>query len=597
MNEEFLLFKTLCKTLEEISLTKKRLEIQEILANYFKKLKENSPEWLISACYLCLGKFLPDHYNTELGVGETLLVKAISDFTNRSVKLIREEHRKTGDYGVIAAKYRANQLSFFKKKDLTIIQVHDDLKKIAYETGNKSQQVKQRIILAMISNTEKEETKYLIRILEGKLKIGLALKTVLISLGLSFYYEDSVELIKYAYNCRPVFEFLIPKLYNEGVHSLRNIGIEPGVPIKPMLAQPTKNITSAMTRIKGDIFTCEYKYDGERAQIHKKGKNYKIYSRNSEDLTEKYPDLCENLKYICKEDYDFILDGEIVAYDLETKKILSFQTLTTRKRKNVSLKDIKIAVCVFTFDVLYFKESLIEKSLEERRKAFDKNFTEKEGKFMFVRKIDCNTVEEIDSFFNKSVEENCEGIMIKNLKENSEYTPSRRCYNWIKLKKDYLTGLADTFDLVVLGCYYGKGKRTGAYGGFLMGCYNDELEKYETVCKLGTGFDDEKLASLFNKLSKKVIDKPVDLIYKEGTQPDLWIQPEEIWEVQAAGLSLSPVYTAGSSSLGNGLSLRFPRFIRERDDKNVESSTNSSQVVKMYYSLEKNDEFDLSEEY
>ncbi|XP_026475676.1 DNA ligase 1-like [Ctenocephalides felis] len=122
--------------------------------------------------------------------------------------------------------------------------------------------------------------------------------------------------------------------------------------------------------------------------------------------------------------------------------------------------------------------------------------------------------------------------------------------------------MADSFDLIVLGCYYGKGKRTGNYGGFLMGCYNDELGKFET----------------------------------EGTQPDVWIEPEEIWEVEAAGLSSSPVYTAGSSSLGSGLSLRFPRFIREREDKNVDSSTNSSQIVKMYYNLERGENFDSSDE-
>lgn len=321
---ESLLFKEFSNMLENISQTKKRLEIQKILSDYFTRLKKESPQAIVSACYLCLGKFLPDHFNTELGVGETMLIKIISEFTNKSIKSLREEHRKTGDYGVIAAKYRANQLSMFEKKDLTIIQVHEGLKRIAKEAGNKSQISKNRIILSLVSNTEKIETKYLIRILEGKLKIGLALKTVLISLGITFQFDNSIEVIKYAYNCKPVFESLIPLLLNKDTKSLNNLGIEPGIPIKPMLAYPSKNITAAMKKIKGR-FVCEYKYDGERAQIHKINDSYFIYSRNSENLTEKYPDLKEGLNLICNNKNNFIVDAEVVAFDLEAKKSYLFK--------------------------------------------------------------------------------------------------------------------------------------------------------------------------------------------------------------------------------------------------------------------------------
>ncbi|KAL0265983.1 UNVERIFIED_CONTAM: hypothetical protein PYX00_011700 [Menopon gallinae] len=446
------------------------------------------------------------------------------------------------------------------------------------------------------------ETKYLIRIFEGKLKIGLALKTILISLSFATSNSDEAkdsENLKTAYNCQPSFETIVPLLLRYGSKDIHNhVGIKPGIPLKPMLAQPIKNITTAFKRLS-DCFTCEYKYDGERAQIHKYDNTFKVYSRSSEDLTNKYPDLHDVLKNISKSDVDFVLDSEIVAFDVDKNEFLPFQILSTRKRKNVNINQIKVSICIYAFDILYFNNnSVINNKLCERRKILFDNFNEIVGKFRFVTFMNCSSVEEVDSFFNKSIKDNCEGLMIKNLEASSEYTPSKRCYNWIKIKKDYVAGMSDSLDLIVLGCYHGKGKRTGSYGGFLMGCYNDEDDKFETICKLGTGFTDETLSALYNKLKPLEITYPQNIVDKGSLDPDIWIEPKYVWEIQASGFSLSPIYSAGKTLLdGKGLSLRFPRFIRERCDKNIKDSTLSSQIALMYKSEVRDETNNDSDDY
>lgn len=163
-------------------------------------------------------------------------------------------------------------------------------------------------------------------------------------------------------------------MLKHGVFKLReNCELQPGVPLKPMLAKPTKSITEVLDRFEGKDFTCEYKYDGERAQIHyvahdspqefataapAAGKTdtgiANIFSRNSEDLSKKYPDILAKLPSWVKEGTkSFVLDCETVAWDVVEKKVLPFQQLMTRKRKDVKVEDVKVQVCVFAFDMLF----------------------------------------------------------------------------------------------------------------------------------------------------------------------------------------------------------------------------------------------------
>jgi DNA ligase-1 len=400
-----------------------------------------------------------------------------------------------------------------------------------------------------------------------------------------------------------------------GLSNLReNCKLRPGVPLKPMLAKPTKSITEVLDRFDNKDFTCEYKYDGERAQIHfvahdspqqyatavpQVGKSQKgianIFSRNSEDLSKKYPDILVKLPTWVKEDTkSFVLDCETVAWDVVEKKVLPFQQLMTRKRKDVDVKDIKVKVCVFAFDLLFLNgEALVNKPFRERREKLHTSFTPIEGEFAFAAYGNTNELEQIQQLLEESVKASCEGLMVKMLDGvESHYEPSRRSQNWLKVKKDYLAGVGDSLDLVVLGAYYGRGKRTSWYGAFLLACYNPHTQNYETVCNIGTGFSEEILAHFHEKLSEIVIDKPKPF-YEHSVgnkdQPDVWFEARYVWEVKTADLTLSPRYKAAASEVsggGKGISLRFPRFIKERDDKKPNQATTSRAVAEMYQKQE-----------
>ena len=388
--------------------------------------------------------------------------------------------------------------------------------------------------------------------------------------------------------------------------------LQPGVPLKPMLAKPTKSITEVLDRFEGKHFTCEYKYDGERAQIHyvapeamaefpaaettlqKDSKAFKglasIFSRNSEDLSKKYPDILQKLDtWIKPSTKSFVLDCETVAWDLEQKKVLPFQQLMTRKRKDVKAEDIKVKVCVFAFDILFYNgEATVKKSLRERRELLHQAFEPVEGEFAFAQYGDAEDIEHIQTLLDESVKASCEGLMVKMLDtQESGYEPSKRSRNWLKVKKDYLSGIGDSLDLVVLGAYHGKGKRTSWYGAFLLAAYNPSTQNYETVCNIGTGFSEQILEEFHTQLEEHVIDRPKPFFNHSSVkndQPDVWFDARFVWEVKTADLTLSPRYRAAIDEMGvnKGISLRFPRFIKQRDDKKPDEATTTRAVAEMY---------------
>jgi DNA ligase-1 len=159
-----------------------------------------------------------------------------------------------------------------------------------------------------------------------------------------------------------------------------------------------------------------------------------------------------------------------------------------------------------------------------------------------------------------------------------------------KLKRDYLAGQVDSFDLVPVGAYWGKGKRAGRYGAFLLACRAEEAggEALQTVCKLGSGFSDadvDGLAAWFaaNGLVRDSPAPELDLgAMAKGRQPDVWLEPAAVWEVLAAEISESPTYSAARAPGGRGLALRFPRFVRARDDKRVRDASVGAQIMSAY---------------
>jgi DNA ligase-1 len=458
------------------------------------------------------------------------------------------------------------------------------------------------------------------------------------------------DTLKAVFSELPSFDMIVPALLRGGVAAARaECQLTPGMPVTPMLAKPTKGVGEVLTRLEGIAFTSEWKYDGERAQVHKMpggGSGHRIFSRNHEETTGKYPDLATILSdaehaggdnwtpldAAVKEDpaaleavmaddvdaaiaasqsayeeslklfpagvaasglADFIIDGEVIAYDPETDALLPFQRLSNRARKNVTLENVKVPVVYAAFDLLYLHgQSLLQVPLEVRRTLLKRFFKEVPGKFRFAVGYDTfsGDTDALRAQLDAAVEGHCEGLMVKTLRDNATYEPSRRSLNWLKLKKDYMDGLTDSLDLVVVAGWYGKGKRTGTYGAYLLACYDEDEGEFQAITKVGTGFSDEALAShtaVFNTerdLVRSECPRNVRMSVNFRTVPDAWFEPKIVWEVKAADLSISPVYTAaiGRVDPAKGIALRFPRFLRVRDDKSAEQATNSAQVESMY---------------
>ncbi|KAL2938486.1 DNA ligase 1, partial [Bienertia sinuspersici] len=403
------------------------------------------------------------------------------------------------------------------------------------------------------------------------------------------------KIVKQVFSLVPVYDKIIPALLGDGVWNLsKNCMFTPGIPIGPMLAKPTNGVSEIIDKFQDMVFTCEYKYDGERAQIHfMEGGNVEIYSRNAERNTGKFPDVVASLPRFKKPSVNsFVLDCEIVAYDREKQKILPFQVLSTRARKNVVMSEIKVDVCVYAFDILYLNgKPLLQEQLDVRRKHLYDSFVEDPGFFQFATILTSNDLEEIQKFLDAAVNASCEGLIIKTLEKEATYEPSKRSNNWLKLKKDYMDSVGDSLDLVPIGAFHGRGKRTGVYGAFLLGCYDSSNEEFQSICKIGTGFSEAVLEERSSSLRSKVIPIPKSYYrYGDTLKPDVWFEPSEVWEVKAADLTISPVHRAAVGIVDNdkGISLRFPRLVRLREDKAPEDATSSDQVAEMYRSQANN---------
>lgn len=564
----------------------------------FLRLIRDAPDDLAKVVYLALSRLGPTYEGLELGLGEALLVKAIASTTGRAPQKIRQELSERGDLGLVAQASRANQTVMMKPRPLTVEHMFKVLKEIATASGLNATARKLERVQGLFVACQGAESKYLFRLLEGKLRIGLAEQTLLAAVAQAAAEHhgdtdcDPVAIVKRVYSALPTYDRLIPAVLRYGVKALpEHCRLEPGIPLKPMLAFPTKSLGEVLDRFEGRRFTCEYKYDGERAQIHRlpDGRTL-VFSRNSENMTQKYPDLIGFLDQIAAEaTREYVIDCEVVAWDPQAQRLLPFQILSTRKRKDVTADNIEVRVCLFAFDMLYLNgASLLESPLADRRRALTAALHPVPGHFYFAQHSDGSSVEEIQGFLEESIEHGCEGLMVKTLEEGSTYEPSRRSHKWLKVKKDYLEGCGDSLDLVVIGGYLGRGKRKGVYGGYLLACYDPDAEEYQAICKIGTGFSEADLEAQMAFFRAHIVPDGPRSYYRctEGVKPDVWFEPVQVWEVKAADFSISPVYSAawGHVEPGKGVSLRFPRFLRIRDDKGPEEATTAEQVADMYQS-------------
>ncbi|CAI5730356.1 unnamed protein product [Hyaloperonospora brassicae] len=685
-------FESLCHTFRAVERVRSsRVTSARILAHGYRQLLSlPTAQELASALYLTASQLAPPYEGVELQFGAKSFVKMLKPLeapleeqVANSTQTLEQVLASFPDYGLAVHALLDNgrvALPALKETDseLRIQAVHAELMAMAQDEGAGKVARQQQRALKLLQQCRGSEARVcLVRMLAHQnLRIGMGEKSILLALAMastplsedsaqgldddtrSAQEKDWVDCVTLAYAQQPNYSTLAQLVHSSQHESdlkqrmewLRNeTRPATGVPVLTMSAYPTSSVEAVLDRIAKSAdrtATCEYKYDGARVQVHlsladdsRKQSVRRIFSRNMEDVTERFSSLLDVLEMrvkargvevqgLCSVD-SLIVEGEVVALDRVTGTFRPFQVLQTKTTTEF---------CLFLFDVLAVNDkSLLQKPLRSRRALLRALLEEEPGYIEFVEHVDIS-VASCDGTRNgpalarkclaKAVASGCEGLMIKLLDgEESQYKAGRRSYAWMKLKHDYIrdeparrkkksavvnardngTFLADTLDLVPIGAFYGKGRRAGVFGSFLMATYNSTSGKFETIGKVGTGFSDASLIEVAAHLRKLVL--PATECVPEqywscairSSHPDVWLSPEEVWEIKATQLTESSSYTCGASTSADsvdaatprkGLALRFPRFIRFRPDKKPVQATESEQVAELFQQQQQRNHID-----
>ena len=574
-------FTDIAKMFDRLESTSARLEMTAILADFFK---DCNPDDLRSIIYLSQGKLHPDFYGVELGMADKLVLRAIAFTSGTKDSKVEEMWVKEGDPGAVAEKLigTKKQMTLFSEP-LTLDRVVKGLTLIETAEGKDSQDKKMKHLANLLHDSGPLEARYLCRIVTGRMRIGASTMTILDALSIAFATKEDRGSVERAFNVTCDLGLVAETICRSGIDGIQRIQVTIGNPIKVMLAERLPSIGEVVSKMGGEC-AIEYKYDGIRAQVHIGKDSVKIYSRRLEDLTPNFPDIAQALREHFK-GTEAIIEGECVAVDAETGYMQSFQEVTHRRRKHGMDDAVKeVPVRIFMFDMLYVDgKDMTTTPYLQRRSALTEWFDISDNVQMSTMRI-VHSEDEGEEFFEEAITARCEGVMAKSISDDSIYRAGSRGFLWIKYKKDYQENLTDSFDLAVVGAFYGMGKRAGKYGALLMASYDPEIGRFGTVCKLGTGFDDAFLDGMPALLDGyKTSKRPSSLDAK--MIPDVWFEPHVVLEVVAAEITVSPNHTAGMGMIkdDSGLGIRFPRFTgRVRDDKDAEQCTTVQEIMKMY---------------
>lgn len=590
-------FSILSESFDKMESTRKRLELTQFLVELFEK----TPHDVISKIvYLIQGKLRPDFEGIELGVSEKLVLRAARKSLGTNEKDIIETLNKVGDLGTTISKVLerktqtglfdfafdsgAHDEASFDAKSNTVERIYEILWDISQleGAGKNVQDKKINFISSLWNKCKPTEVKFVTKLLLGTLRLGVAENTVMDALAIAFTGDkENRKKLQYAYNVSSDLGKVAETVATKGMEGIEKFEITLFNPIRPMLADRVKSEAEAIEKM-GNEFAAEYKLDGERVQLHIEGDKVVLFSRSLENIEIYYPDIMEKIPKNIQAD-NIILEAEAVAINENTGDFLPFQELMHRRRKYKIEKAItKYPITVNFFDVLYCNgRNCMELSYKERREKLEKHVKEDEFAKYIPMKIVKNECD-IEDFMENSINAGSEGLMLKML--DKPYQAGSRGSHWLKLKREYRNELGDSLDLVVIGGYFGKGRRTGNYGTLLLATYDEDEDNFPSICKVGTGFTDESLDQLYQILNPKVSIKKNPRIISE-MEADVWFEPELVIEVVASEITLSPIHKAALNMVrkNTGLALRFPKFTGKiRVDKAVEDASTNEEVITLY---------------
>ena len=547
-------------------------------------LRQTPDEVLPTVCYLCQGQVAPEFAGVDLGLAEKLAVRAVATAVDVSLDEVVAAVRATGDLGQ-ATEELLQVRAADRPTSLQVEHVVDTLHEIARAEGTGSQGRKLELLTGLLVQATPLEGRYLLRLVTRNLRLGIGTPTVLDALAIVHAggRKDRPELER-AYNICCDLGLVAATLVSGGLDAVARLRVRPGHPARVMLAQRLSDAAEILAKLGGSC-AAEHKYDGMRVQAHLTADGtVELFTRRQERVSAQFPDVVTLLGSGLRP-REAIVEGEIVAYDAAAGELRPFQEVMFRRRRHgIEQAAQDVPVGLFCFELLYADgEDLTDRPYPERRAALADALILSD-RLQLTTSLQVSEPEALDAAFTQAVADGCEGLVCKATGPASGYRAGARGWSWIKLKRDYRTELADTVDLVVVGAYAGRGRRTGSYGAVLLAAYDPDTELYRTVGRCGAGFTDADLAVLPERLAPLI--RPDRHPRVDSRVPaDLWCEPGLVLEVLSAELTISPNHTAGWDQLqpDSGLAMRFPRFTgRWRDDKEPQDATTTGQLVDLF---------------
>jgi DNA ligase-1 len=557
-------YSVLADTYEKLENISAKLEKTHIVAEL---LKRTTTELLPRVVLLLNGGVFPSWSKEELGVANQLMKRSIAKACGIHIDDVVKAFNKTGDLGKAVEEFAKNRKqTILGRKELTIEKVFSNIQSISKQTGGGSQERKLNLISELLAQANSKEARYIVRTILGELRVGVAEGIIRDAIAESF--NISSEEVENAWFLNPDYGEIARIAKEKGKVGLKKVKIELGKPIMVLLAEKAPSLEDAINSF--DRVALEYKYDGARFLIHKKGDDkIWIFTRRLENVTKAFPDVVE----ICKKSLrtkNCIVDGEALAIDKKTGRPLPFQMLSQRIKRKYDIENTikEIPVELNLFDIVYLNgKILFDSSLEKRRKILKEIVKEIPGKIQLAKQLVTKDLKEAEAFYKESLEAGQEGLIVKNLE--AKYQPGRRVAGgWLKVKP-----VLESLDLAIIGATWGTGKRAGWLGSYILGCRDPDTGKFLECGMLGTGVKEKKtdsedvtLADL-TKLLKPNIES------EKGNE--VKIKPKIVIEVSYEEIQKSPTYSSGYA-------LRFPRFLRIRWDKGSDEADDLDRIKRIF---------------
>ncbi|KAM8975377.1 DNA ligase 4 [Pelodytes ibericus] len=573
-------FAHLCYTLEKIQKSKSRPDKSNVFRQFVdswrkfhQALHKNNPQ-TTDSFYPAMRLILPqlERERMAYGIKETMLAKlyikvlGLPKEGKDAMKLLNYRtptgsHGDAGDFAAIA--FFVLKSRCIKDGGLSIQEVNDYLDSIASSNAARKKELIEKSLLHMIAHTTALEQKWLIRMIIKDMKLGFSQQTVF-----SIFHPDALEL----HNVTTDLEKVCLQLHDPSV-CLSDVSISMFSAFKPMLAA-IANIQHIEKQMNHKSFYIETKLDGERMQMHKDGDVYKYFSRNGFDYTQQFgasplegslTPFVHNVFRLNVQ--NCILDGEMMAYNPNTQTFMQKGNKFDIKRL---VDDSELQTCFCVFDILMFNDKkLAHETLRKRHETLYEIFTPIQGRIHIAEKKEASTKKNVVDALNEAIDNREEGIMVKD--PLSIYKPDKRGEGWLKIKPEYVNGLMDELDLLIIGGYWGKGSRGGMMSHFLCAVAEtppagEKPSVFHSICRVGSGYTMKELYDLGLKLAPhwkpyRKRDPPVSILC--GTEkPEVYINPcnSVIVQIKAAEIVASDMYKTECT-------LRFPRIEKIRDDK------------------------------